>query len=488
MDGEAETPNPGCASCARLQQEVNRLRAKLAECEGKTEGLEAKVQELDAKIKELEARLKLDSTNSSKPPSSDAPWKQRPAKVPSGRKPGGQPNHKGHFRTGLPSQSITKHIEYRPSQCQACGKALPQTGDPSEGVQARHQVAELPQQPLEIQEHRSYAATCPCCGAVTRAEIPAEIRAHILGPRLAAQLCWMVALGHVSRRHVVEYLRVVLGFPVSLGSISAYEQELSQALATQYEAIQEKVRQAPCLNIDETSWQQFRESPWLWVLGAADAVLYGIRGGRSGKQLRELLGDLGLERIIGADRYAVYNWVPNAWRQLCWAHLLRDFARLELLGRGAEVVGSAGLQTAKEAFRLWHSFKQKLLTREELRIAIQPLRDEFQALLQKEQQCSPNSQARNFAGRLLRKYPALWTFVEREGVEPTNNEAERLLRPLVQWRKNSYGCHSEAGCRFVERIMSVVQTLRRQGRDVLGYLTEALLAHRQGLAPPALFA
>jgi transposase len=474
MAAEVGPPNPGCASCALLQQEVSRLSGQ--------------IEQLETKVRGLEARLKLDSTNSSKPPSSDAPWKPRPSKAPSGRKPGGQPQHRGHFRRSLPTESVTEVIEHRPAQCRACGQALPQSGDPAEGVQTRHQVAELPQQPLEIQEHRSYAATCPCCGVVTRGEIPAEVRAHILGPRLAAHLCWLVALGHVSRRQVVEYLRVGLGLRVSLGSLSAYEQELSQALAAQYEAIQAKVRQAPCLNIDETSWQQFRESPWLWVLGAADAVLYGIRGGRSSKQLRELLGDLGRERIIGADRYGVYNWVPSVWRQFCWAHLLRDFARLELLGQGAEVVGRAGLQTAKEVFRLWHSFKQNALTREEFRVAVQPLRDEFQAVLQKEQQDSPSSQARNFAGRLLRKYPALWTFVEREGVEPTNNEAERLLRPLVQWRKNSYGCHSKAGCEFVERIMSVVQTLRRQGRDVLGYLTQALLAHRQGLAPPALFA
>jgi len=463
------TPKPPAPTYAQLEELVSKLTAQ--------------VQLLTAKVAELEAKLKRNSTNSSQPPSADPPWFQRPPKPPTGRKPGGQPGHPGHFRQRLEPTRV--HV-YVPTQCAGCGHALPAAAGPRDPAPVCQQVLELPRQPLDIIEHQSHARTCPHCRRVTRQPLPPDVKGRSVGPRLSAALALLVAKGHVARRFVVEWLRTVYGVPLSLGTVSACEAEVSAALAQPYDALQEAVRHAPGAHMDETGWRCFQKQTWLWVVSTARAVFYAVRPTRSSKELQALLGDLFVPRIVHSDRFGVYNGLPLEYRQLCWAHLIRDFARMVELEGGAEVLGQRGLDLAAAIFDCWYRFRDGHIGRVELRVQIQPLRAQLEAALLEAQRNSPSSKARNFAGRIVRQYRALWTFVEREGVEPTNNEAERMLRTLVQWRKNSYGCHSLEGCQFAERIMSVIQTLRKQSRDLLAYLTEALQAHRAGLAAPSI--
>ena len=383
-------------------------------------------------------RLNRNSSNSSKPPSSDPPW-QRPApKSPSGRKPGGQPGHPGHFRVRLQPTSIQSYI---PQNCSACGLSLPPSPAPDDPPPICHQVLELPQQPLEIVEHQSHARTCPGCGHCTRQPLPDAVKTSVVGPRLAATLSYLVSKGHASRRFVVDMLGAVFKVPLSLGTVAACEAELSAALAQPYAQIQKAVQAAPTANLDETSWRCFQEHPWVWVAATAKAVLYGIRPTRSGREVRVLLADLDLPRTVGSDRFGAYNGIPLEYRQLCWAHVIRDFVRMGELSEGKNF-SQACLGLTKALFERWYAFKDGGLTRAQLQEQVQPLRENLQALLQTHRRDSPERQVRNFAGRIERQFVALWTFIEREGVEPTNNEAERMLRTMVQWRKNSYGCHS----------------------------------------------
>jgi transposase len=457
----------GCPNCARLEQMVTALMLKQAESE--------------ARIADLEARLKRNSSNSSKPPSSDPPWQRRPPSSPTGRKPGGQPGHPGHFRTPLQPTDI---VSYVPKQCECCGCALAQQVASSDPAPIRHQVMELPQQPLDVIEHQSHARTCPSCGHVTRAPIPAAVKSSVVGPRLTAALAFWVAKGHMSRRFVIEMLSAVYQVPLSLGTLAACETEMAAALETPYEAIQQAVRAALAINMDETSWRQFQQRPWVWVVASAKAVLYGIRDSRASREVKALLDNLLAPRTVGSDRFGVYNGIPLEYRQLCWAHLIRDFTRMLELKGGAEVVGQAGLDAAQAAFVQWYRFKDGFIERAELKAQMQPIRDKLEAVLREQARTSGSAQARNFAGRILRQYAALWKFVEVDGVEPTNNEAERMLRTMVQWRKNSFGCHSAGGCRFAERIMSVIQTLRKQAKSVVDYLSAAVQAHRSSTIPP----
>jgi len=444
--------------------------------------LRAEVAALTAKLQELERKLNRNSSNSSKPPSSDPPWQRPPPASPTGRKPGGQRGHPGHFRVPLQPTSVQLYI---PQHCAACGLALPQTAAPSDPQPIRHQVLELPEQPLAIVEHQSHARTCPGCGHCTRQPLPADITASVVGPRLAGALSWWVAKGHVARRFVVEILETVFKVPLSLGTVVACEAEVSAALAQPYAVIAAAVRAASSANLDETSWRCFRERPWVWVVATTRSVLYGIRPTRSAQEVKALLGNLLQARIVGSDRFGAYNGLPLECRQLCWAHLIRDFVRIGELADGA-ALSQVCLDTAKAVFTQWYAFRDGRLTRVQLQAQIQPLRDALFAQMQAHHRGSPNPQVRNFAGRIERPFAALWTFVEHEGVEPTNNEAERMLRTMVQWRKNSYGCHSTGGCQFAERIMSVLQTLRKQGRDVLSYLAAAIQAHRTATPPPAI--
>lgn len=447
--------------------------------------LRAELDELKLELKRLKQQINRNSSNSSKPPSSDPPWQRRPPSSPTGRKPGGQLGHPGHFRTALQPTSIRPYI---PTQCEGCGHALSEVAAPADPPPIRHQVLELPAQPLEIVEHQSHARTCPHCGHQTRKPIPAEIKSSIVGPRLSAALVFWVAKGHMSRRFVIEMLSAVYKVPLSLGTLAACEMEMAAALEEPYEAIKQAVREALAVNIDETSWRRFQERPWVWVVAAAKAVLYGIQDTRGSCELKTLLDNLQAERTVGSDRYSAYSAIPLENRQLCWAHLIRDFVRLAELDDGAQVLGQAGLDAAKAAFELWYKFKDGHLGRAELKAQMQSIRDKLKDVLTQQQYASPSQPARSFAKRILTHYQALWVFVEKEGVEPTNNEAERMLRTMVQWRKNSYGCHSVGGCQFAERVMSVIQTLRKQSKNILDYLTAALQAHRASQSPPVIMA
>lgn len=452
---EEDDSKSACPECSKLRLELDALKAEL---------------------QDLKERLKLNSRNSSKPPSSDPPWQRRPPSSPTGRKPGGQPGHPGHFRAALQPTSI---LPYIPKQCECCGLPLCQQAAPSDPEIIRHQVLELPQQPIEIIEHQSHARTCLSCGHRTRAGLPLDVKGRIVGPRLSATLSFWVAKGHMSRRFVIEMLNAIYKVPLSLGTLAACESEMAAALEKPYDEINRAVRAASVVNIDETSWRCFQSRPWVWVLSTAKAVQYGIQATRGSRELKTLLDNVQTRRTVGSDRFAVYNVVPLECRQLCWAHLIRDFVRLVELKEGAEVLGQAGLDAAKAAFELWYNFKDGRIGRAELQALMQPVRDRLKTVLEQQQYDSPAQKARSLSKRILPHYQALWAFVERDGVEPTNNEAERMLRTMVQWRKNSYGCHSANGCAFAARVMSVIQTLRKQSRSILDYLTAAVQAHRK---------
>jgi transposase len=463
---------PSCPGCRERDARIAKL--------------EARVAELEAQVRELLARLKQDSTNSSLPPSANPPQGRKPVrKEKTGRKPGGQPGHVAHLRVRLPRERLQDVVPFVPTSCQGCGAALPEQAGPNDPEPTWHQTVELPAMAATVIEYQGHARICPDCGVVTRASIPEEIRAHTFGCKMTAALSYFTGRLHVSRRATEEAVETLFEVPVSLGTLSNLEQETSAALAPAHAEAQQALRDAAVKNIDETGWKQAGQKRWLWVGATANVACFVISISRGMPGLMALLRRK-IHGILGSDRWPVYGCWPTERRQVCWAHLKRDFQKLVDRGGPAERYGKLGLAVVQILFHEWHLFRGGG-SRAQLQRELAPLRLSMRAWLGSGARCR-DGQAAAFCQNLLDLEPALWTFLDHKGVEPTNNHAERVLRPGVLWRKNAFGCHSAAGCRFVERILTVVQTLRLRQHQVLAFLAEAIAAHRTASPAPQLLA
>jgi transposase len=405
-------------------------------------------------------------------------------KKPTGRKPGGQPGHPPALRQRVPAERVRHVVVLAPTHCRRCRAPLPAEAGPDDPEPTWHQIAELPRQPVEITEYQGHARTCPCCGEVSHAAIPAEVKAYSVGPRLAAALAFLTGRGHLSKRAVEDAAETVFGAPVALGTVSRLEGEVSEALAAAHAEAAEAVRQAEVKHVDETGWKRAGRTCWLWAAVTRTVALFVVHAGRGASGLRALLGET-ITGILCSDRWRVYERVPAGRRQLCWAHLKRDFQAMVDRGGPGAAVGAELLALARVLFDSWYKVRDGTRTRRWLQRLVEGIRADVALLLRRGAACACAKTAAT-CRELLEWEPALYTFVFHEGVEPTNNRAERALRPAVLWRKRSFGCHSDEGCRYVERLLTVVQTLRLQGRDVLDYLQAALTAHRDGLPAPKL--
>lgn len=428
-------------------------------------------------MRELEQARRPTASNSSLPPSANPIGAKPPVvKKPTGRKRGGQIGHVGRSRTLLAESAVHAVVSHRPPVCEHCRAPIDPQGEGE--VVGRHQVAELAPCPVLVTEHRSLACRCGRCGRVSRGRIPAEAAAGCTGPRLSAVVGLLAARLKGSRRDVAWAIGEVLGCPIALGSVSARERELGEALAGPYRQLVEEASVSRVKYVDETGWALKGNGRWLWVCAGKDHVVFRIDRERTRAGLKGLLN----QRIRGyfcTDRFGVYDLVKPSKRQLCWAHLKRDFVAALERGGAGEASAARMLGVCRQMFELWHRFKDKRLGRGELRERIGPLKRKMHEALA-EGAASGQRKTAGLCRGLLEREEALWRFAEVTGLEPTNNLAERMLRPAVIWRKKSFGSDSLGGCRYAERMLSVVGTLRLRGRDVLGYLAGAIAAHRRG--------
>jgi transposase len=459
--------------------------------------LEARVGELEARLAELETRLRLDSSNSGKAPSSDLFVPTLRQRRPTGRRPGGQAGHEGHHRELLPVEQVDEVVEYRPEVCGRCGLMFSGEVDVTDVPACRHQVTELPVRAVRVVEHRAYRCICPRCGGRTEAEVPRPLIQSCLGPRLAAAVCYLTARVHGSRRAAAEMLGEVLGCELSLGSVSNVEGEMAGALESTYGQIQRQVRSAAVKYVDETGWKGWRrgvgdggvggggtQGRYLWTAATDRAVLLSIQRGRNWQGLQQLLGKQ-VRGVVISDRCGLYNYLKPARRGVCWAHLKRDFQRQIDHGGKVRFFGEQGMGIVKDLFTQWQAFCAGTLGRVGLKRAAVALRRRMTELIAAGV-ASGLKKVRRFMKDLDRLGPALWTWACVPGAEPTNNLAERSLRPGVIWRKISFGSVSARGCRYAERMMSVIQTLRQRHANVMAFLTDTLASHRAGLSLPKL--
>jgi transposase len=447
--------------------------------------LQQQVATLEARVRALEERLARNSSNSSVPPSANPANAPAPVvKQPTGRKPGAQPGHPPHLRQRLPAERV-QHVHcFVPTHCRHCQAALPAQASRDDPPPTWHQVAELARYPVEVREYQGHSRTCPQCGTLTHAAIPADLKAQTIGPRLTAALAFLTGRGHLGKRALEDIVETIGNVPLALGTISHLERQVSQALAAAHDEIAQAVRQAPAKNVDETGWKRAGRLCWLWTAVTSTATLFVIHAKRGIAGLTALLG-MHIGGIISSDRWSAYGQLPLSQRQLCWAHVQRDFQAIAERGGAAGRIGTDLLALTGVLFNVWYQVRDGTRSRRALQRIVADIRADMLQVLQRGSRCHCAPTAAT-CREILAVEAALWTFVRVEGVEPTNNAAERAVRPAVLWRKRSFGCHSEDGCRFVERLLTVVQTLRRQQRPVLDYLQEAVAAHRAGLPAPKL--
>jgi transposase len=456
------------------------IRAYIETLEGQVQTLTSMVHTFQEQVRTLEERLNQTSRNSSRPPSSDPPQPQRPRRPPGTRRRGGQPGHPGHTRPLVPVEEVDEVVVLKPTQCRSC--QAPLSGDDASPF--RHQVIEIPPIKPVITEYQWHQVTCPACGETTRAPWPEGVPSGTYGPRVHATVALCTGSYRLSKRTTGQVMDDLFGVPMSVGTISQSEQATTEVVAEPVEEARAYVQEQAVAHLDETSWRQGDKRAWRWVAVTSLVTVFLVRMSRGGQVARELLGER-FSGILVTDRYSAYNWYPVRWRQLCWAHLLRDFEAIRGRGGASEEIGAALLAQAHQMFTWWHRVRDGTLKRSTFRSYMSPLRREVERLLDTGSRCGIPTTA-GTCRDILKRREALWTFVQVEGVEPTNNTAERAIRPGVQRRKISFGTQSEAGSRFVERLMTVVATLKQQQRNVLAYLTAAHEAALRGEAAPSL--
>ena len=466
--------------------EIEQLRAAVAERDARIAELEGQLAKLTELLLELRARLESDSSNSNKPPSSDPPGKgakKSKGKKGKGRR-GGQKGHRGSHRQLLPAELVDEFVDLFPHECESCWQALPRV---RELFPKRYQQTELKPVGVHTTEWRRHAVECPCCGYKTRAAYDSDvIPKYAFGPRLVAAVAMLTGVYHLSRRQTVGLLWDLLHVRMSLGSVSAIEKRVSDAVEPAAAEALEAARDAAIKHADGTSWLQAGATLSLWVLATTAVTVFMVLPNGQ----KETLRDHFFGRVVGilvSDRATALKFWAMKRRQVCWAHLLRKFRSFSERDGPAGTIGQELLDYTGLIFEYWTRFRQGELTRATLFERMASVRPQVEALLLRGQ----NAKIRGLSGSckdMLEHREALWTFVDKAGVEPTNNHAERELRDLVLWRRRSFGTQSERGDEFAARMMTIAHTARKQGRDILAFLTACCTPRPRGATAPSLLA
>jgi len=328
-------------------------QAYMQALEARVEALEAMVQALQEHNRALQEQLYQTSRNSSRPPASDPPQSERPHRPRSKRRRGGQPGHPGHTRSLLPVEEVDEVVVIKPEQCAHCHAPL--SGDDPKPW--RHQVIEIPPIKPVVTEYQWHQLACPSCGTTTRAPWPTGVPSGTYGPRVQATVALCTGSYRLSKRTTQQAMEEVFGVPMSVGTISPLEQATTAAVAAPVEEARTYVHEQEVAHLDETSWRQSNQPAWLWVAVTTWVTVFVVRMSRGGQVARELLGER-FGGILVTDRYSAYNWYPVRWRQLCWAHLLRDFEAMRDRGGCSEELGDALLTQAHQMFTWWHRVRE----------------------------------------------------------------------------------------------------------------------------------
>jgi len=439
-------------------------RLTLPQCHEVIVRLAAEVDDLRSLVAVLQERIKLDSTNSSKPPSSDGPGggnrKQRRA---SQRARGAQKGHKGSFRALLDESKVDQIIDCPPPEVCECGAPVLADSEP-----LRHQVFDVPPVRAQVNEYRLYSGCCSGCGKKHRAPLPAGVPTGQIGPRALALIGTLGTHYHLTQFKIRDLLAQVAGVDFSVGAISQAHGKLAQALAAPVDEAIRSLPTAPVLNMDETRYpREGTSGNWVWAAVQPTLAVFAVLPSRARYVIHSLIGEQP-QAIVGSDRYTGYAHIAPERRQLCWSHLIRDFIRI------SERKGQPGRIGAKLVGAAYVLFRWRAACKTAEQFA--PLQRRVERALKQGAEQTECKRTAATCKNLLKSWPSLWTFLRDPRVQPTNNDAERALRKLVLKRKISGPTRSRRGDEFIARGFSVQETCRRQGRDLWDFMHQAVTA------------
>jgi transposase len=430
-------------------------------------------------IEELKEKLNTNSGNSSKPPSTNH-FKSNNKKQKKGkRNRGGQPGHPGVTRNLLPESEVDYIEKHQPpSECE-CGGEVKAISEYS-----RHQVHDIPPITTVITEHQLFYGCCEDCGKTCQAELPPHVPTGMLGPYLLALIATLTSDYKMSKRDVTRFLMDFYSLSICIATVKRAEETVSAALEKPVNEAKEHVKEQEIINADETSHAECGKRMWTWVAISGVVAVFLIAATRSKKAAKELLG-AAFKGILGSDRYPAYLWVTAHCRQICWAHLKRDFKKISERTGKSKWIGLRLLVYTNQLFHYWHQVRDGTITREQFKKLMEPIRHHVELLLMAGT-TADHLKTQGTCFEILKIKAALWTFIDKIGIEPTNNIAEQVLRKIVIWRKVCFGTWSAHGTLYLERVMTVVATCRLQNRSVYGFLREAIQSHLERRKSPSL--
>lgn len=462
---------------------IRSLLAVIQRQQATIDALNATVSALTARVKVLENELgqkPKSPLNSSIPPSTEHPHaKSLPPRTSTKRSRGGQPGHPKHERTLLPLGECDDVVVLKPTCCRGCGSAL-EGADPDP---LRHQVWEIPQPQPVVIEYQRHRLTCPC-GCSTCAPLPVGVPEHTSGPRLIAFATFLMACCRLSKSKAAFAMQTLFGVPVSPALMVKLQSHATAALGPCYQELKAALPATKIANCDETPTKQGSQKAWIWTAATPCFTVFVIALTRAASVIQGMLGT-SYRGTIGTDRYGSYN-AFNKNRQICWAHLKRDFQALIDAGGQAEFIGQQLMLCLQKMFAHWRGYCDGKFGRAALKHRIaNDARMPMWQVLQKGL-CVGHRPTRALCQDLIKRWEQLWRFVETPGVEPTNNRAEQVLRHAVIWRKLSFGTQSAAGSQFVETLLSIIETCRQQKRNLIDVITAAVEAHLNKQPAPSL--
>lgn len=435
------------------------------------------LEELSQEVARLKVSLNLDSTISSQPPSTDLlkkpeKAKEQPETKGEARKhrPGGQPGHAGKTRKGF--GRVDRYEILRPQTCPDCGSQ--EFGQQPVAVQVQ-QVAQLVEKPIEIVEYQRHTCECVQCKQISSAPWPETIvPGQDLGVNLQGLLGWLGNHGHLPYEKQQELLLEIGQIEIGVGTLQATNSRLAEAIEPSINELRQWVQQQPHIHVDESPWPVLGLKEWMWVMAGEQFCLFHAGDTRSRAELVAQLGE-SFPGVLSSDDFSVYNGYPVNAQQKCCAHLRRHFEKVIKWGHGSDpALGQEFLDLIDEAFtqhRWWRETGNEDIYRE--------WADTFKSRIEFSLRCW-SGLAGYEAGKLLKslreKAKQWWHFLDHPEVPPDNHLAERAMRLAVTKRKVSGGSRSMHRFAQTADLLSVVQTCRRQGRSVIEFFKQALMA------------